>query len=111
MSKTGQYLDLDNVDFITFDVYQEKQKAAWRKGANYITGDQYNGALGTIISTSQRVEDVATWLNETEIGQAIQMLGFTYATYKITTASGTKQINNIPVGENAGNHLKNVEKN
>ncbi|GHU36691.1 hypothetical protein FACS1894192_03840 [Bacilli bacterium] len=109
LSKTGQYLDLDNVDFITFDVYQEKQKAAWRKGANYITGDQYNGALGTIISTSQHVEDVATWLNETEVGQAIQMLGFTYASYKITTASGTKQINNIPVGENAGNHLKNVE--
>ncbi|GHU36705.1 hypothetical protein FACS1894192_03900 [Bacilli bacterium] len=48
-------------------------------------------------------------MNETEIGQAIQMLGFTYASYKITTASGTKQINNIPVGENAGNHLKNVE--
>ncbi|GHU36699.1 hypothetical protein FACS1894192_03880 [Bacilli bacterium] len=48
-------------------------------------------------------------MNETEVGQAIQMLGFTYASYKITTASGTKQINNIPVGENAGNHLKNVE--
>ncbi|GHU36694.1 hypothetical protein FACS1894192_03860 [Bacilli bacterium] len=48
-------------------------------------------------------------MNETEIGQAIQMLGFTYASYKITTASGTKQINNIPAGENAGNHLKNAE--
>ncbi|MGM0220010.1 EndoU domain-containing protein [Enterococcus sp. AZ126] len=93
LSKAGNYLDSDLIQFMTYDAYDKKIKSGWRNGINYVTGEKLNPVLGGIVAGSQYIEDGVNWINESELGQAIQILGFTYASYKITTSSGTKQIN------------------
>ncbi|MGX7419308.1 hypothetical protein ACWOFR_10975, partial [Carnobacterium gallinarum] len=46
----------------------------------------------------QSVEDGVNWLNESELGQAIQVLGFSYALYKVTTVKGSATVKNEKVG-------------
>lgn len=38
------------------------------------------------------MEDGGTWINESELGQVLQLFDFTYALYRLTTASGIKTI-------------------
>lgn len=102
LSKAGNYLDSDLIQFMTYDAYDKKIKSGWRNGVNYVTGEKLNPVLGSIVAGSQYIEDGVTWLNESELGQAIQILGFTYASYKITTSSGTKQVNNGKIEEVKG---------
>lgn len=108
LAKAGQYLDADSFEFITQDARDAKVKDGWRNGYNYVTGEVYNKTLGKIVSSAQTVEDGVSWLNESELGQAIQLLGFTYASYKITTIKGSKPINNNDSGINEANSPKNV---
>ncbi|MGX7417240.1 hypothetical protein ACWOFR_00395 [Carnobacterium gallinarum] len=56
-------------------------KAAFRDGVNLETGDSYSGFLGGLVSSSQVVEDMHTWSTEAELAQALQVLGFSYASY------------------------------
>lgn len=102
LSKAGNYLDSDLIQFMTYDAYDKKIKSGWRNGINYVTGEKLNPVLGGIVAGSQYIEDGVNWINESELGQAIQILGFTYASYKITTSSGTKQVNNGKIEGNRG---------
>jgi len=92
LQDSGKYLDSDLIQFMTYEAYDKKIKDGWRKGINYVTGEKLNGFLGGVVGVSQFAEDGVTWLNENELGQAIQMLGFTYASYRMTTTSGTKNV-------------------
>ncbi|WP_054114770.1 ribonuclease domain-containing protein [Enterococcus sp. RIT-PI-f] len=128
LSKAGNYLDSDLIQFMTYEVYNEKIKDGWRNGVNYVTGEKLNPVLSGIVAGSQYVEDGYTWLNESELGQVIQILGFTYASYRLMTSSrkttvGTsenasetkvtsvsnKKINDLP--DNVKNLYKTYEKN
>ncbi|PLS38035.1 hypothetical protein CYV26_04725 [Carnobacterium maltaromaticum] len=92
--KAGKYLDEDSFEFITQDAFNKKVEKGWKNGYNYVTGEVYNKTLGKIVSNAQSVEDGINWLNESELGQAIQVLGFTYASYRVTTAKGSTTVNN-----------------
>jgi hypothetical protein len=56
------------------------------------------------VAGSQYVEDVYTWINETDIGIALQTLGFTYATYRMATQNGS-----VTVDKKANGLEKNIE--
>lgn len=94
LAKAGKYLDADSFEFITQGAWDAKVKDGWRNGFNYVTGEVYNKTLGKIVSNAQSVEDGINWLNESEMGQAIQVLGFSYALYKITTPKGKTIVSN-----------------
>ncbi|WP_246215607.1 T7SS effector LXG polymorphic toxin [Listeria valentina] len=94
LDKTGKYLDEGFIQFMSLETYNQKVKDGWRNGVNYVTGEKYGKVLGSITTVSQGVEDVVTWLNDTELGQAIQMLGFTYAAYKVVTPNGSRVVVN-----------------
>lgn len=98
LAKAGQYLDADSFEFITRGARDAKVKDGWRNGYNYVTGEVYNKTLGKIVSSAQTVEDGVNWLNESELGQAIQVLGFSYAMYKVTTIKGSSTVKNEKVG-------------
>lgn len=48
--------------------------------------------MGATIAGSQYLGQTLKWFNETELGNALQMLGFAYGAYRLTTPSGTKTI-------------------
>ncbi|WP_321388363.1 hypothetical protein [uncultured Enterococcus sp.] len=90
--KAGQYLDPSMIEVITYDEYQNRIALAWRRGASYDTGDQYGGLMGATIAGSQYLGQTLKWFNETELGNALQTLGFAYGAYRLTTPAGTKTI-------------------
>jgi hypothetical protein len=94
LDKAGVYLDPDMFEFMDYDSWNEKIKNGWRNGYNYVTGETYNPLLGGLVAGSQYVEDVYTWINETDIGIALQTLGFTYATYRMATQNGSVTVDN-----------------
>ena len=102
VTKVGHYLDPELIQFMTYDTYQEKVNTAWRQGVNYETGEKLDPLLGSIVSTSQYVKDGYTWINESELGQALMVLGFTYASYKVLTTTGVKQVENGKIEEASG---------
>lgn len=79
--KAGQYLDPSMIEVITYDEYQNQIDLVWRRGASYDTGDQYGGILGGTIAGSQYLGQTLKWFNETELGNALQTLGFAYGAY------------------------------
>ncbi|MFL0439938.1 HNH/ENDO VII family nuclease, partial [Enterococcus pernyi] len=89
------------------DTYQEKVNVAWRQGVNYETGEKLDPLLGSIVSTSQYVKDGYTWINESELGQALMILGFTYASYKVLTTTGVKQVESGKLKEVGGGEATN----
>jgi hypothetical protein len=89
LDKAGVYLDSDMFEFMDYDSWNTKIKDGWRNGYNYVTGETYNPLLGGLVAGSQYAEDVYTWINETDIGIALQTLGFTYATYRMATQNGS----------------------
>jgi len=93
LRKAGNYLDEDSFEFITQEAFNKKVEEGWINGYNYVTGEVYNPVLGGIVSVSQKVENGVNWLNESELGQALQILGFTYASYKLTTVKGSSPLN------------------
>ncbi|MGG5310024.1 transposase [Enterococcus sp. DIV1304_2] len=99
VTKVGHYLEPELIQFMTYDTYQEKVNAAWRQGVNYETGEKLDPLLGSIVSTSQYVKDGYTWINESELGQALMGLGFTYASYKVLTTTGVKQVESGKIEE------------
>ncbi|WP_242695348.1 hypothetical protein [Enterococcus mundtii] len=99
VTKVGHYLEPELIQFMTYDTYQEKVNAAWRQGVNYETGEKLDPLLGSIVSTSQYVKDGYTWINESELGQALMVLGFTYASYKVLTTTGVKQVESGKIEE------------
>ncbi|MGM0293440.1 transposase [Enterococcus mundtii] len=105
VTKVGHYLDPELIQFMTYDTYQEKVNAAWRQGVNYETGEKLDPLLGSIVSTSQYVKDGYTWINESELGQALMVLGFTYASYKVLTTTGVKQVENGKIEEVGGGNI------
>ncbi|MGL9893567.1 transposase [Enterococcus sp. DIV0806c] len=102
VTKVGHYLEPELIQFMTYDTYQEKVNAAWRQGVNYETGEKLDPLLGSLVSTSQYVKDGYTWINESELGQALMVLGFTYASYKVLTTTGVKQVENGKIEEVGG---------
>lgn len=90
--KAGTYLDSSMIEVITYDEYQNRIDLAWRRGASYDTGDQYGGLMGATIAGSQYLGQTLKWFNETELGNALQTLGFAYGAYRLTTPAGTKTI-------------------
>jgi hypothetical protein len=94
LDKAGVYLDPDMFEFMDYDSWNAKIKDGWRNGYNYVTGETYNPLLGGLVAGSQYVEDVYTWINETDIGIALQTLGFTYATYRMATQNGSVTVDN-----------------
>ena len=108
VTKVGHYLDPELIQFMTYDTYQEKVNAAWRQGINYETGEKLDPLLGSLVSTSQYVKDGYTWINESELGQALMVLGFTYASYKVLTTTGVKQVENGKIGEVVDARLDNL---
>ncbi|WP_375152627.1 transposase [Enterococcus mundtii] len=105
VTKVGHYLEPELIQFMTYDTYQEKVNAAWRQGVNYETGEKLDPLLGSIVSTSQYVKDGYTWINESELGQALMILGFTYASYKVLTTTGVKQVESGMLKEVGGGIL------
>ncbi|PQC30462.1 transposase [Enterococcus mundtii] len=103
VTKVGHYLDPELIQFMTYDTYQEKVNAAWRQGINYETGEKLDPLLGSLVSTSQYVKDGYTWINESELGQALMVLGFTYASYKVLTTTGVKQVESGKIEDVTGN--------
>jgi hypothetical protein len=101
LDKAGVYLDPDMFEFMDYDSWNAKIKDGWRNGYNYVTGETYNPLLGGLVTGSQYVEDVYTWINETDIGIALQTLGFTYATYRMATQNGSVTVDKKASG--AGN--------
>ncbi|MDB7100836.1 hypothetical protein PM730_03610, partial [Enterococcus mundtii] len=99
VTKVGHYLEPELIQFMTYDTYQEKVNAAWRQGVNYETGEKLDPLLGSLVSTSQYVKDGYTWINESELGQALMILGFTYASYKVLTTTGVKHVENGKIEE------------
>ena len=102
VTKVGHYLEPELIQFMTYGTYQEKVNAAWRQGVNYETGEKLDPLLGSIVSTSQYVKDGYTWINESELGQALMVLGFTYASYKVLTTTGVKQVENGKIEDVSG---------
>ncbi|WP_062805063.1 hypothetical protein [Enterococcus pernyi] len=102
VTKVGHYLEPELIQFMTYDTYQEKVNAAWRQGVNYETGEKLDPLLGSIVSTSQYVKDGYTWINESELGQALMVLGFTYASYKVLTTTGVKQVESGKIEDVSG---------
>jgi hypothetical protein len=88
LEQTGTQLTPDLFEFIDYSSWEEKVQNGWKNGYNYITGETYNPLLGGLVATSQYLEDGVTWLNESELGVAIQTLGFTYASYRMMTKNG-----------------------
>ena len=107
VTKVGHYLEPELIQFMTYDTYQEKVNAAWRQGVNYETGEKLDPLLGSIVSTSQYVKDGYTWINESELGQALMILGFTYASYKVLTTTGVKQVESGKLKEVGGGEATN----
>ncbi|STD21156.1 EndoU domain-containing protein [Enterococcus mundtii] len=110
VTKVGHYLDPELIQFMTYDTYQEKVNTAWRQGVNYETGEKLDPLLGSIVSTSQYVKDGYTWINESELGQALMVLGFTYASYKVLTTTGVKQVENGKIDKSSSDRVKIPEK-
>ncbi|MGG5303916.1 hypothetical protein IGK16_001532 [Enterococcus pernyi] len=109
VTKVGHYLEPELIQFMTYDTYQEKVNAAWRQGVNYETGEKLDPLLGSIVSTSQYVKDGYTWINESELGQALMVLGFTYASYKVLTTTGVKQVESGKIEDVSGiGKLENI---
>lgn len=102
VTKVGQYLEPELIQFMTYDTYQEKVNVAWRQGVNYETGEKLDPLLGSLVSTSQYVKDGYTWINESELGQALMILGFTYASYKVLTTTGVKQVESGKIEDVSG---------
>lgn len=102
VTKVGQYLEPELIQFMTYDTYQEKVNVAWRQGVNYETGEKLDPLLGSLVSTSQYVKDGYTWINESELGQALMILGFTYASYKVLTTIGVKQVESGKIEDVSG---------
>jgi hypothetical protein len=88
LEQAGTQLTPDLFEFINYSSWEEKVQNGWKNGYNYITGETYNPLLGGLVATSQYLEDGVTWLNESELGVAIQTLGFTYASYRMMTKNG-----------------------
>ncbi|MGM0256890.1 hypothetical protein IGK67_001588 [Enterococcus sp. AZ093] len=107
VTKVGHYLEPELIQFMTYDTYQEKVNAAWRQGVNYETGEKLDPLLGSLVSTSQYVKDGYTWINESELGQALMILGFTYASYKVLTTTGVKQVESGKLKEVGGGEATN----
>ena len=109
VTKVGHYLEPELIQFMTYDTYQEKVNAAWRQGVNYETGEKLDPLLGSLVSTSQYVKDGYTWINESELGQALMVLGFTYASYKVLTTTGVKQVESGKIEDVSGiGKLENI---
>ncbi|WP_241234761.1 LXG domain-containing protein [Enterococcus mundtii] len=102
VTKVGHYLEPELIQFMTYDTYQEKVNVAWRQGVNYETGEKLDPLLGSLVSTSQYVKDGYTWINESELGQALMILAFTYASYKVLTTTGVKQVENDKIEDVSG---------
>ncbi|EOL41153.1 hypothetical protein [Enterococcus phoeniculicola] len=100
LSEVGPALDSNLVQIMTYEAFEKKVKDGWRNRTNYITGESYDGILGGVVYTSQQVEDISTWLDESEMGGALQTLGFAYASYRLTTTSDIKQVENDTMREN-----------
>jgi hypothetical protein len=88
LEQAGTQLTPDLFEFIDYSSWEEKVQNGWKNGYNYITGETYNPLLGGLVATSQYIQDGVTWLNESELGVAIQTLGFTYASYRMMTKNG-----------------------
>ncbi|WP_258183202.1 transposase [Enterococcus mundtii] len=109
VTKVGHYLEHELIQFMTYDTYQEKVNAAWRQGVNYETGEKLDPLLGSLVSTSQYVKDGYTWINESELGQALMVLGFTYASYKVLTTTGVKQVESGKIEDVSASNITNPD--
>ncbi|BDR59266.1 transposase [Xylocopilactobacillus apicola] len=92
LEKSGKYLGPELIELMSYDAYENKVKAGWRKGVNYATGERYNRLVSGTVSASQNVADGIDFLNNSGLGTVLEMLGFAYASYKLTTASGVKEV-------------------
>ncbi|MGX7417234.1 T7SS effector LXG polymorphic toxin [Carnobacterium gallinarum] len=97
LKRAGHHLDPDMFEFISLNEWDKKMKAGFRDGVNLETGDRYSGFLGGLVSSSQVVEDMHTWATEAELAQALQVLGFSYASYRLAVGSGSKEVGGADV--------------
>ncbi|OJG64434.1 hypothetical protein RV09_GL001863 [Enterococcus moraviensis] len=94
LKANGKDLPADLFEFMSQHDWDDKVKAAFRKGKDLQIGDKYHPALGALVASGQYLEDAYKFLTEDELGQALQMLGFNLASYRIATAKGTKTVEN-----------------
>lgn len=94
LKANGKDLPADLFEFMSQHDWDDKVKAAFRKGKDLQIGDKYHPALGALVASGQYLEDAYKFLTEDELGQALQMLGFNFASYRIATAKGTKTVEN-----------------
>ncbi|MGX7420049.1 hypothetical protein ACWOFR_14720 [Carnobacterium gallinarum] len=101
LKQAGHHLDPTMFEFISLDEWDKKVKAGFRGGVNLETGDSYSGFLGGLVSSSQVVEDMHTWATEAELAQALQVLGYSYASYRLAVGVkklvGLKSINRLEI--------------
>lgn len=111
LQSSGQNLDPSMLNILTYEEYQRRVKEGWRNGYNYATGETYNKVLSGVIAGSQYIEDGYTWLTESELGSALMILGFTYASYKVTTTSGTKEVKVKQIDKMKSTEINNLSLN
>lgn len=109
LKKAGEHLDPSMFEFISLEDWDKKVKEGFKQGLNIETGDEYKGAIKGIVATSQVVEDVYTWTTESELAQALQILGFTYASYRIASSTGKPKYTGAEspmIGKDWNNYFK-----
>ncbi|WP_314065284.1 T7SS effector LXG polymorphic toxin [uncultured Vagococcus sp.] len=109
LKKAGEYLDPNMFEFISLKEWDKMVKEGFKNGINIENGDEYKGAIKGIVGTSQVVESVYTWTTESELAQALQILGFTYASYRIASSTSIPKntgAENPMTGKDWNNYFK-----
>ncbi|MGX7263502.1 hypothetical protein [Enterococcus crotali] len=98
LNANGKDLPSDLFEFMSQQDWDDKVKVAFRNGKDLQIGDKYNPVLGALVATGQYFEDAYKFMTEDELGQALQMLGFNFASYRLATNKGTKTVENKNTG-------------
>ncbi|ALS02148.1 hypothetical protein ATZ33_12380 [Enterococcus silesiacus] len=94
LNANGKDLPADLFEFMSQHDWDDKVKVAFRNGKDLQIGDKYNPVLGALVASGQYLEDAYKFMTEDELGQALQMLGFNFASYRLATNKGTKTVEN-----------------
>ncbi|ALS02150.1 hypothetical protein ATZ33_12390 [Enterococcus silesiacus] len=98
LNANGKDLPADLFEFMSQHDWDDKVKVAFRNGKDLQIGDKYNPVLGALVASGQYLEDAYKFMTEDELGQALQMLGFNFASYRLATNKGTKTVENKKAG-------------
>ncbi|WP_339098744.1 hypothetical protein A5821_002644 [Enterococcus sp. 7F3_DIV0205] len=98
LNANGKEIPSDLFEFISQQDWDDRVKAAFRNGKDLQIGNKYNPVLGALVASGQYLEDGYKFMTEDELGQALQMLGFNFASYRLATNKGTKTVENKKAG-------------